>query len=396
MKKIINMKKLSNELIFRLLLAVILGLLIGTFANEMVMSAVLVFKKIFGQVIFFVIPLIILGFVAPSIAQLRKNASKLLFFALAIAYFSTLGAATMSMFAGYSIVPKLSIVAATEGLRPLPPTIFELSIPPIMPVMSALVLSLLLGWAVASTESNTFGKLLEELQAIVLKIVNKVVIPILPFFIGTTFVGLAYQGAITKQLPVFLIVIVIAVVGQLIWLVVLYALAGLYSKENPKEVYRHYLPAYFTAIGTMSSAATLPVSLTCAKKSKVLSDDSINFGIPLFSNIHLCGSVLTEVFFVMVVSQVLYGTLPELSSMILFVVLLGLFGIGAPGVPGGTVMASLGLITGVLGFDEQGTALMMTIFALQDSFGTACNVTGDGALTLILNKYKKKHFEKAV
>ena len=157
------------------------------------------------------------------------------------------------------------------------------------------------------------------------------------------------------------------------------------------EVLKHYGPAYITAVGTMSSAATLAVALRCAKKSKVLRDDMVDFGIPLFANIHLCGSVLTEVFFVMIVSKVLYGTLPSMGTMILFCALLAIFAIGAPGVPGGTVMASLGLITGVLGFDATGTALMLTVFALQDSFGTACNVTGDGALTLMLTGYVKKH-----
>ena len=150
-------------------------------------------------------------------------------------------------------------------------------------------------------------------------------------------------------------------------------------------------PAYITAVGTMSSAATLAVALRCARKSSVLRKDMVDFGIPLFANVHLCGSVLTEVFFVMTVSQILYGSMPSLGTMILFCVLLGIFAIGAPGVPGGTVMASLGLITGILLFNDTGTALMLTIFALQDSFGTACNVTGDGALTMILTGYAEKH-----
>ena len=172
--------------------------------------------------------------------------------------------------------------------------------------------------------------------------------------------------------------------GHYIWLAVLYLLAGAYSGKNPWEVLRHYGPAYLTAVGTMSSAATLGVALECARKSKVLRKDMVSFGIPLFANIHLCGSVLTEVFFCMTVSKILYGKLPSVGTMILFCLLLGIFAIGAPGVPGGTVMASLGLITGVLMFDNAGTALMLAIFALQDSFGTACNVTGDGALTLML------------
>jgi Na+/H+-dicarboxylate symporter len=158
------------------------------------------------------------------------------------------------------------------------------------------------------------------------------------------------------------------------------------------DVLKHYGPAYMTAIGTMSSAATLSVALNCAGKAvPTLRKDLVNFGIPLFANIHLCGSVMTETFFVMAVSKMLYGEFPPLSKMILFCLLLGVFAIGAPGVPGGTVMASLGLITGVLGFDETGTALILTIFALQDSFGTACNVTGDGALTLFLTGFAEKH-----
>ncbi|MBQ8586101.1 MAG: cation:dicarboxylase symporter family transporter, partial [Butyricicoccus sp.] len=210
-------------------------------------------------------------------------------------------------------------------------------------------------------------------------------------FIGCTFAGLAYDGTITGQFPVFVKVILIVMVGHYIWLAVLYLLGGAYSGTNPMEVLKHYGPAYITAVGTMSSAATLSVALSCAKKAKTLRSDMVDFGIPLFANIHLCGSVLTEVFFVMVVSKILYGQLPSMGSMVLFCLLLGVFAIGAPGVPGGTVMASLGLIISVLGFDDAGTGLMLTIFALQDSFGTACNVTGDGALTLMLTGYAKKH-----
>ena len=189
----------------------------------------------------------------------------------------------------------------------------------------------------------------------------------------------------------FIWVILIVMAGHYIWLTVLYVAAGIYSGKNPMEVLKHYGPAYLTAVGTMSSAATLAVALNCARKSKVLREDMVSFGIPLFANIHLCGSVLTEVFFVMTISKILYGQLPSVGTMILFCLLLGIFAIGAPGVPGGTVMASLGLITGVLGFNDAGTALMLAVFALQDSFGTACNVTGDGALTLMLTAYAEKH-----
>ena len=385
------MKKLFKSLPVRLLIGVVLGMVIGLIANEAVMNVVVTVKYILGQVITFCVPLIIIGFIAPSITKMGNNASKMLGVALAIAYISSIGAAFMAMGAGYGLIPHLSIQSEVEGLKDLPGVVFQLDIPQIMPVMSALVFSIMLGLAAAWTKARYTTAILDEFQKIVLKIVTKFIIPILPFFIASTFCGLAYEGTITKQLPVFLKVIVIVMAGHYIWLTLLYVIAGAYSGKNPLEVLKYYGPAYLTAVGTMSSAATLAVALEGARKSKVLRKDMVNFGIPLFANIHLCGSVLTEVFFVMTVSKILYGELPSVGMMVLFCLLLGVFAIGAPGVPGGTVMASLGLITGVLLFDETGTALMLTIFALQDSFGTACNVTGDGALTLFLTGYAEKH-----
>lgn len=385
------MKKLFKSLPVRLLIGVVLGMVIGLIANEAVMNVVVTVKYILGQVITFCVPLIIIGFIAPSITKMGNNASKMLGVALAIAYISSIGAAFMAMGAGYGLIPHLSIQSEVEGLKELPNVVFQLDIPQIMPVMSALVFSIMLGLAAAWTKARYTTAILDEFQKIVLKIVTKFIIPILPFFIASTFCGLAYEGTITKQLPVFLKVIVIVMAGHYIWLTLLYVIAGAYSGKNPLEVLKYYGPAYLTAVGTMSSAATLAVALEGARKSKVLRKDMVNFGIPLFANIHLCGSVLTEVFFVMTVSKILYGELPSVGMMVLFCMLLGIFAIGAPGVPGGTVMASLGLITGVLLFDETGTALMLTIFALQDSFGTACNVTGDGALTLFLTGYAEKH-----
>ena len=311
--------------------------------------------------------------------------------AVCIAYASSLGAALFSAISGYALIPHLSISSTADNLKTLPDVIFELSIPQIMPVMSALVLSVMLGLAAAWTKASLISSFLDEFQKIVLAIVSRVIIPILPFFIGLTFCTLAYEGTITRQLPVFLQVIVIVLVGHFIWMALLYVLAGIYSRENPLEVVKHYGPAYLTAVGTMSSAATLAVALQCARKAKPLRKDMVDFGIPLFANIHLCGSVLTEVFFCMTISKILYGALPAPGTIVLFCILLGVFAIGAPGVPGGTVIASLGLITGILKFGDSGTALMLTIFALQDSFGTACNVTGDGALTLILTGYAKRH-----
>ena len=386
------MKKLTGSLPFRLLLGVVIGILVGQFASEGLMNIVVTLKYIMNQIISFCVPLIVIGFIAPSITKLGNNASKMLGVAVVIAYVSSVGAALFSMAAGYLLIPHLSIVSEVDGLKELPGVVFQLDIPQIMPVMSALVFSLFIGLAATWTKATVITNVLDEFQKIVLEIVTRVVIPILPVFIAFTFCALSYEGTITKQLPVFLKVVIIVMIGHFIWMALLYGIGGAYAGKNPMNVVKNYGPAYITAVGTMSSAATLAVALRCAQKSEpALRDDMVDFGIPLFANIHLCGSVLTEVFFVMTVSKVLYGQLPTVGTMVLFCLLLGVFAIGAPGVPGGTVMASLGLITGIVGFGETGTALMLTIFALQDSFGTACNVTGDGALTMILTGYAEKH-----
>ena len=374
------MKKFFTSLPFRLLVALAIGILLGQVFGEVAMKVVVSVQFILGQLIMFCVPLIVIGFIAPSITRMGSNASRMLGVAVVLAYVSSICAAFMSTAAGYALIPHLSIVTDVEGLRELPPVIFQLNIPQIMSVMRAV-------W----TKSKVTCSLLEEFQNIVLKIVERVIIPILPLYICATFCNLSYEGMITHQLPAFVEIILIVMLGHYIWLAVLYLIAGVYSGRKPWEVLRHYGPAYLTAVGTMSSAATLSVALEGARKSKVLRRDMVDFGIPLFANIHLCGSVLTEVFFCMTISKMLYGQLPSVGTMILFCALLAVFAIGAPGVPGGTVMASLGLIISVLGFDDSGTALMLAIFALQDSFGTACNVTGDGALTLFLTGYAEKH-----
>lgn len=383
--------KVFKSLPARLLLGIVLGIALGLILPESVMTVVVTLKYIMGQLITFCVPLIIIGFIAPSITKLGNSATRMLVVAVTLAYVSSILAAFLSMGAGFAIIPHMSIVSDPEGLRELPGVAFQLDIPQIMPVMSALVFSVLIGLSAVWTKAHTVTAILQEFQNIVLEIVKKIIIPVLPFFIAATFCGLAWEGSITRQLPVFLMIILLVMLGHYIWLAVLYGTASVYSGRSGIEVVKHYGPAYLTAVGTMSSAATLAVALDCARKSRNLRADMVDFGIPLFANIHLCGSVLTEVFFVMAVSKVLYGQLPAASSMVLFCLLLGVFAIGAPGVPGGTVMASLGLITGVLGFDGDGTALMLAVFALQDSFGTACNVTGDGALTLFLTGYAEKH-----
>ena len=312
------------SLILKLLGGIIIGALLGLYIGENaegslkhVMDVVVSLRHIFGQLIFFLVPLVIVGFITPAIVRLGQNASKILLVAVALAYVSSLGAALFSMISGYCIIPNLSIATSTETLRSLPEMVFRLDIPPLFSVMSALVLALTMGVAIVWTKSETLGKIFCEMERIMTALVNRIMIPILPFFVGLSFLGLAYEGSLSR-------------------------------------------------------------------KSSVLSRTMVEFMVPLGATVHLCGSVLTETFFVMTISLMLYGSLPSVGTMLLFCVLLGIFAVGAPGVPGGTVVASLGIVTGVLGFDPNGVALLIAIFALQDSFGTACNVTGDGALTLML------------
>ncbi len=379
------------SMILKLLAGLIIGALLGFVVNEPVMVVVVSIRHILGQIIFFLVPLVIVGFITPAIVRLGQNASRILIFAVCLAYCSSVGAAIFSMVSGYLIIPHLSIATETESLTKLPEMVFRLDIPPLFSVMSALITALFLGLGIAWTKSETFAKLFEEFEKIISWLVTSVLIPILPFFVGLCFMGLAYEGSLTKHLPIFVTMVILVICGQFLWLGVLYGISGVVSGRNPSQVFRYYVPAYLTAVGTMSSAATLPVALGCARRSPVLSSTMVEFMVPLGATVHLCGSVLTETFFVMTISMMLYGGMPSLGTMLLFCILLGIFAVGAPGVPGGTVVASLGIVTGVLGFDQTGVALLIAIFALQDSFGTACNVTGDGALTLILDGVFNRH-----
>lgn len=371
-----------------LVMAVVLGIASGLLLPEQAVEAVSIAKQILGEIIFFLVPLIILAFVAPSIASLKGSVSRLLVVAFAIAYLSSIGAATFGAVVGYHFVPLLNIEEATAP-RTLPEALFTLEIPPVMSVMSAILLAILLGLGCVWSNAQTLSKILSEFRELVLRLVDKILLPLLPLYVACNFSVMAYEGNV-ERFWVFLPVLLVVIICHFVWLGVLYGLASIVSGKNAFEVVRHYGPAYLTALGTMSSAATLGVALECAHRSKLLRSKIVDFAVSLFANIHLCGSVLTEVFFACVVSQLLYGALPAPSTLALFIVLFGIFAIGAPGVPGGTVLASLGLVVSVLGFDDSGTALLIAIFALQDSFGTACNVLGDGALTTILQKVDRQ------
>src|SRR3712207_2921311 len=274
------MAKWKDNLIVKLLLGVIVGIIVGLYANEQVIGVINTIKFLIGRVIFFIVALIMLGVITAALTKLKSNASRMLRTMLGLSYSSSVGAALFSMTAGYILIPKLNIVTAVEGLKEIPALIFKVEIPPVVSVMTALVLSIILGLAVIWTNSKKTEELLDEFNEIMLSVVYKIVIPILPIFIASTFATLSYEGSITKQFPVFLKVIVIVLIGHYIWLAVLYLLGGAISGKNPWNLLKYYGPAYVTAVGTMSSAATLPVALSCAKKSNVLHDDVADFAIP--------------------------------------------------------------------------------------------------------------------
>lgn len=392
-----RLKKVTSNTTLRLLSAVVLGVLIGYVADENAMKVILPIKYVVGQIVFFLIPLVILGFITPSLARMKRNASLMLGLALLLTFISCVGSASLGAFVGYHIVPLYHIVPSSTPVHALPEMLFKLDIPPVMSILSALVLSFVLGLSVVLTKAEKIESALDEFQNLVFTMVKKFLIPILPLFIATNFCVLTYEGGLASRLPVFVAILLTTLSCHIIWLSILYISAGIYSRKNPWKVLKYYGPVALTAMGTQSSAASLGVAIEQTKRSPVLNSDVRDFSIPLLGTLHFPGSVLDVVFLSIAVSQLLYGTMPGLDKMLIFIPLLVIFSIAAPGLPGGTLITSLGLIHAILGIDDTGTALMISIFALLDSFGTTHNITADGALTLFLGTYmEKKHGYKPV
>ena len=395
------LKSTAARLVIAIVVGIILGFLItllsGTFKTICVQT-LLVMKQITSQVIFFMVPLIIIGCVAPSITSFKGNATRLLFMTIGVAYLSSFLAAMMSVGVSYVSVPFFSIQEPVVATYVLPKVIFPLVIPT-MDTMSALLLAILIGLGTVWISSERFATGLKELQTLVLTVVKRVLVPILPLFVGASFALLAVEGKL-NQMSVFLPAILIIVCCQFIWIALVYGIAALYSKKNSWEVLRHYPQAYFTALGSMSSAATLPVALDCIKKSKNVSEETSDFALPMFCNIHLCGSVISELFLVVTTYYFFFHQLPELGSLILLAVLVCIIAIGSPGVPGGINMSCSSLVMSIVlagNAPEMGGqffAIMTAIYTIQDGFGTACNITCDGALTLITETYLKRINDK--
>ena len=381
------MKKIKIGLLARIIIAIILGIAIGTFFPAPLVRIFVTFNGIFSEFLNFSIPLIIVGLVTVAIADIGKGAGKMLLVTALIAYFATLFSGFLSYFTGVTVFPSLiepgvplEEVSEAKGILPY----FSVSIPPLMNVMTALVLAFTLGLGLASLNSDALKNVARDFQAIIVRMISAVILPLLPLYIFGIFLNMTHSGQVYSILMVFIKIIGVIFILHVFLLVFQYSVAALFVHKNPFKLLGKMMPAYFTALGTQSSAATIPVTLEQTKKNGV-SADIAGFVIPLCATIHLSGSTLKIVACALAL-MMMQGMPFDFPLFAGFIFMLGITMVAAPGVPGGTVIASLGIVISVLGFDEAGTALLLTIFALQDSFGTACNITGDGALTLIMTK----------
>ncbi|WP_417441651.1 dicarboxylate/amino acid:cation symporter [Idiomarina sp.] len=358
---------------------------------EWVSQLLLTFKALFGQLLFFTIPLLILFFITSGIASLPSNSGKMLGKTLGIAYASTVIAGIVAFFAASLVVPWLTTDAqsvSTEAKATIEPFI-ELSVPPLMEVMSALVLAFIFGLGIASTKAESLKKLSDQGRDIIELLLVKVIIPLLPLYIAGIFAEMAVAGTVFNTLKTFGVILILAVALHWVYITSMYIMAGIKTGRSPLFLIKNMLPAYFTALGTMSSAATIPVTLQSVRKNKV-DNDVANFTVPLCATVHLAGSTITIVSCAVAV-MVLHNSLaiPGFFTMLPFILMLGIVMLAAPGVPGGAVMSAVGLLGSMLGFGETAIALMIALYMAQDSFGTACNITGDGAIAMFVDSSKK-------
>ena len=379
------MKKIG--LLPRILIAIVVGILIGYVSPLWFARTASTFNAIFSQFLGFMIPMIIVGFVAPAIADIGSRAGKLLVVTAAIAYFATYMAGLLSYFTGSLTFPSLiggeeGMALAENGLKVLP--YFTVEIPALMSVMTALVLSFMLGLGMAFIHGTALRHGFEEFRTIVSKTIDKAIIPLLPIYIFGIFLTMTYEGQVGTILRCFMKIIVIIFILHVLILVLQFCIASLFSRQNPFGMLRTMLPAYFTALGTQSSAATIPVTLRQAIKMGVR-EDIAGFVIPLCATIHMSGSTLKIVACALALI-IMHGQPYDLGLFCHFIGMLGITIIAAPGIPGGAIMASIGLLQTILGFDGQMVALMIALYIAMDSFGTACNVTGDGAIAAIINR----------
>lgn len=383
------MKKIG--LLPRILIAIVLGVLIGNVLPEAWVRIFVTFNGLFSQFLGFLIPLIIIGLVAPAIADIGRAAGRLLLLTVGLAYADTIVAGLLAFATGTMLFPMLidsdasmAVEKTAVALQPY----FQLQIPAILDVMAALVSSFVIGIGIAYTDSPTLKKGFSEFRTIIEKTIQGVIIPLLPLYIFGIFLGMTFTGEAYHIILVFAKIICIIFLLHIFILLYEFLIAGGLARKNPFRLLVNMLPAYFTALGTSSSAATIPVTLRQVKKNGV-SDEVASFCVPLCATIHLSGSMMKITCCALTVC--LIGGLPhDLPLFLHFIMLLGVCMVAAPGVPGGAVMAALGPLAGILGFSPDAQALIIALYIAMDSFGTACNVTGDGALAVIIDRLHQK------
>ncbi|MDR0697666.1 MAG: dicarboxylate/amino acid:cation symporter [Tannerella sp.] len=387
------MKKIKISLLGKVALAIGLGIVFGQFLPESIARVFVTFNSLFGEFLKFVIPLIICGLVAPAIGDLGKGAGKLLILTAVIAYGSTLFSGFFTCLSGLAVLPQiitsnteLSVMQNPEEmmLRPF----FTVGMPPVMDVMTALLLAFVFGIGLTLINGTTLQNAFVEFRDIIVRLIESIIIPLLPIHIFGLFLNMTLSGQVATILLMFLKVILFIFVLHILLLLIQFTIAGIVGHKNPFKLLKNMMPAYATALGTQSSAATIPVTLQQTLKNDVREAIAV-FVVPLCATIHLAGSTMKIVACAMAVMLIadMPVSLVELSG---FICMLGITMVAAPGVPGGAIMAAIGVLESMLGFDETLQALMIALYIAMDSFGTACNVTGDGAIAVIVNRISAK------
>ena len=386
------MQTVKIGLLAKIIIAIALGIGAGLIAPSWMVRIFITFNGIFSQFLGFAIPLIIVGLVAPAISDIGKSAGKMLLLTVAIAYGSTVLAGLASYFTGAALFPDMIKGQGTsmedmQTAAELSP-FFSVTIPPLMNVMTALVLAFILGLGLAALEQHTLKDAVHDFEKIIVKTIETAIIPLLPLYIFGIFLNMTYVGQVFSILAVFIKIIGIIFIIHIAILIIQFSIAGGFARKNPFKLLWTMLPAYFTALGTQSSAATIPVTLEQTKKNGVC-EGVAGFVIPLCSTIHMSGSTLKIVACALAL-MIMQGMPYDFGMFFGFICMLGITMVAAPGVPGGAIMASLGLLQSMLGFDQEAQALMIALYIAMDSFGTACNVTGDGAIALIIDRLTGK------
>lgn len=383
------MKKIKITLLAKVVIAIAAGVVFGQFLPAGIARLFVTFNSLFGNFLSFSIPLIILGLVAPAIGELGKGAGKLLFLTALIAYVSTILSGFFTFFSSAAVFPSiipgtssLSAVDNPEEFMLLP--YFKVAMPPLMDVMTALLLSFTIGLGLSSIFGNTLRNGFKDFKEIITKLIEAVIIPLLPLHIFGIFLNMTVSGQVFSIITMFLKIIVFIFILHVLLLVMQFCVAGAVGKKNPFRLLKTMLPAYMTALGTQSSAATIPVTLAQTIKNGVRENIAV-FTVPLCATIHMAGSTMKITACAMAIMY-MSGLPVQFTEFGGFILMLAITMVAAPGVPGGAIMAALGLLQSMLGFNETLQALMIALYIAMDSFGTACNVTGDGAIAVIMDK----------